>query len=283
MPGHGRFRSVSWASSGDGSLLLQPQVAPVHASSAMRVFTLTMVHNAQTMATGELYRLVRRNVEHPPPGWDGAVPQGKDYAPLGEEHVGDALHCQQPLLSVQMHPHGRQKNQVEALAAAAKHSHFGQRVVEPFDVPAGMDPLTQGSEFSSGLSGGDHVSLAGQCGGIAATACADVEDRAGLSGEQVQYVAVDVGEGDALVLLGKRVGSFGIAGVTGKGLRIDHSYRLMIRPRGPDPQTFGPFPYVLSEIAAQEEAGGDAVAVPHLYRRPGTSAGSARCHPEWVT
>lgn len=219
----------------------------------MRVFTLAEVHNTQTMAPGELDRLVRRNLEHPPPGRDGAMPQGEDHTSLGGKHVGDALHRQRPLLSVQMHPHGRQKNQVETLTATAKRPHRGQRVVDPLDVPVGMDVLTQRAKFRSGLSGDDHVPLTGQRGGIAATARADVEDRAGLRGEQVQYVAVDVGEGDALVLLDERVGGFAIAGGTGKGLWIDHSYRLASSPRRPDLQAFGQFQYPTPPLGVSDE------------------------------
>lgn len=96
----------------------------------------------------------------------------------------------------------------------------------------------QCTKFRGGLNGDDRVPLAGQRGGVVAAACSDAEDHARLRREQVQYVAVDVGEGDAVVLLDERVGGFAIAGGAGQGVgsslaETSERARPRGRPTGP--------------------------------------------------
>jgi hypothetical protein len=57
------------------------QIAPAHVLAAVRIFTFVEVNDVQAMGAAKLDRLPRRDVEHPPPRRNSAVPHRHDHGP----------------------------------------------------------------------------------------------------------------------------------------------------------------------------------------------------------
>lgn len=73
-------------------------------------------------------------------------------------------------------------------------------VVHPFDRESAVDVLPLVAKLRGRFDGNDLVATSRKFCSIAARARPDVKHRAWRRGEKVQQVAVDLGEGDALVL-----------------------------------------------------------------------------------
>jgi hypothetical protein len=140
----------------------------------------------QPVASGQGVSFRGRDFEHATAHRHRTVPQQERHQRAELQEARDPGHGALALARIEMHPHRRQHDEIEALAPCVHLVEVGQGVVDPGDRCVAVQALAARAQFRRRLDGHDGVAESGQGSGVAPGAGADIEDAARRRGDEMQ-------------------------------------------------------------------------------------------------
>jgi hypothetical protein len=165
------------------------------------VLALAAMKATQSMPGCQLYRFLGRDIEHDPVRRNRAVPQRHHHLAARCKQSGQRRHANLALRAAEVHPHCRQKNEVEAPRGITHSAQRRQVIVHPFDGQRCVPLLAFVAKPFRRLDRHDLVPEASKRSSIAPGTRADIEHGAGAHWKQMHYVSMDISEGDAFILV----------------------------------------------------------------------------------